>query len=107
MFGSGRELSSKIRFLINFDKLQASSNGSRLMGGISYHIRKSLGVLALMIFATKTITFASHSRQWAETEWRENSPLWAWEERWEESGELCWIKAKSVSNTIIYFSKIN
>ena len=33
------------------------------MSRLPYHLRMSLGVLALMVFAAKTITFASHSRQ--------------------------------------------
>ena len=47
------------QFLSPSFELQASSNDSRLMGKLPYHLRMSLGVLALLIFATKTKHFSS------------------------------------------------
>ena len=51
---------SKNRILSRLLKLQASSNDSRLIGSLPYHLRKSLGVLDLDDFATKSHIFASH-----------------------------------------------
>ena len=55
-------------------KLQVSSNGSQLMGELPYHLRMSLGVLALDDFPAKPSHFPSISRQFNAL----CSPLWAW-----------------------------
>ena len=85
-------------------RLQAPSNGSRLMGAFPYHLRKSPGVLARLDFATKSSLLLPICSAISVQKQKNNAP-WAWAKKRKKKRESFCVKLLCLVNFVYQIHK--
>ena len=97
------------QFLDHFPSSKLCHGDSKLMGGLPYHLRMSLWVLALLIFATKNNSNPSLELTVLGSERRRKRAPWAWERReeWERESWKCVLDLLFSKNNQTYTKTFN